>query len=132
MKYKFNRYDAIGTAVIFLVLLIIFLTNLNDEEKTIQYISNYKDLKINTQIHGIIENAYYPEEWRGGRNQQYITLQNGQKLNVYVKEFLKSQSKDLRSFVKPDAKITKQKGSDTIIISYKGKHNLIKIYTKEE
>ncbi len=134
MRYKINKFDVIAGVVMFLVVLLIFIIKEHEDKRQRIYLNKkYKNVNLSTEIQGIVKNTYYPPEWRGGGyNQQFVTLTNGKNYNIYVEEFLKVESEHLGNFIKPGAKIIKHKGTDSIIILFKGRQNVVQIYNKSE
>jgi len=80
----------------------------------------YPDLSRKCEINNQVISTFYPEQWRGGKYIQFVTLDNGQKFMIQVNKSLFNEKISFGKLIDSGVTIIKNKDSDTLML-IKGK-----------
>ena len=130
-NYKLGKFDVIGGSLTLLITITIFIKDTYERNQLKEQINEkYEDITLSTKINGTVKDTYYPREWRGeGYDNLFVTLSNGRGINIFIRDFLEVEKKQITNFVKPGAKIIKSKGTDSLLVLYGGERHFVKVYT---
>ncbi len=102
---------------------IYYTSHKNYRDLRAKLSKEYKDIKKEDEINSKIVSTYFPEDWRGSSIEQFVKLENVEKvhLNIY---FLRHNSPNLNTIVKAGTILKKDKGSDTLKL-YNGENEYV-------
>jgi hypothetical protein len=83
----------------------------------------YPRLLIHDSLNFTLESKYYPENWRGAKDIQCVTFENGHKYTIWIYTNLTSKDVFFGDIIQKGDRIIKKAGSDTLeVISNKRKY----------
>lgn len=115
---RFNRIFGIIALALFLIFVVwkFYSSNKKAETLTDHLNQEYELISIDTEIDSKISNTYYPNEWRGSEFYQYITLTDGKKVQIHIKDNVTSKETYFKDIAKDRARVIKKAGSDTLAV----------------
>ncbi len=128
MANKYGKNMIILNIILVLIVLIYAgfrLYNTIQKHNEIESRLNieFPRLLFTDSIKNVVKTTYYPENWRGAKDIQYVTFEDNTKYIIWIANNVTSENVYFGDIAKKGVEIIKNAGSDTIaVINDNGKY----------
>ncbi|MFH2095093.1 MAG: hypothetical protein ABIJ16_05285, partial [Bacteroidota bacterium] len=92
-------------------------SNITNNNKIEEQLSNeYKSVMLEDVINSAVNLTFYPKDWRGWQDAQYIQLESGKKYFIWIRKNLTSEDIYFGKIIKRGALLKKNADSDTLTV----------------